>query len=419
MRRFLWALLLAAPVWSEQLTLKDALATAEKASPEVQEARLRTLESEAQALVQKAALMPQLGVNIGVNYQTTNLQGIGVIAPGFPSRVGPYRVFDARPRLTQQVLDLSLLAQYRAAKARAGQAKFDAETTAERTRLAVIQIYLQTLAADSRARAAAARVDTAKAVLAQVGDAEKAGTSSKLDVARATQRIESEQATLVLARRDRDSLLTNLKKTIGMPQSTPVEVVEFTPSMAEPDGGVRPETLALDARRKVLNEEKRQSERERYPKIGAFGDYGVLGQDPANAVSTYTVGVTVSVPVWTSGRIENEIKAARYRLQQLDQQKRALDLAIDQESAQARLERDAAREALQSAARATTAARESLELARLRYGAGLTTNLDVITAQGNLAQTEEEEIRTRYEGLLASANLARARGDVMAFVRSR
>lgn len=419
MKRFLWALLLTAPVWAERLTLEQALATAEKASPEVQEARLRALEGEAQALAQKAALLPQLGVNVGMSYQTTNLQGIGVIAPGFPSRVGPYRVFDARPRLTQQVLDLSLLAQYRAAKARAGQAKFDAETTAERTRLAVIQIYLQTLAADSRARAAEARVETAKAVLGQVGDAEKAGTSSKLDVARATQRIESEQATLILARRDRDSLLTTLKKTIGVAQSTEMEVVEFTPNAAEPGTGVRPESLALDAKRKVLDEEKRQAEKQRYPKIGAFGDYGVLGQDPSNSLSTYTVGVTVAVPVWTSGRIENEIKAARLRLQQLDQQKRALDLAIDQEFAQARVERDAARLALESASKATAAARESLELARLRYGAGLTTNLDVITAQGNLAQTEEEEIRTRYEGLLASANLARARGDVMSFVRTR
>lgn len=417
MKRMLWALVYAAPLWSQQWTLEQALATAEKASPEVQEARLHTLELEAQALVTKAGLLPELGVNLGMNYQTTNLQGIGVIAPGFPSRVGPYRVFDARPRLTQQVLDLSLLSQYRAARARAGQAKFDAETTAERTRLAVIQLYLQTLAAASRTRAAQARVETAKAVLAQVSDAEKAGTSSKLDLARASQRLESEQSTLVLARRDHDTVLTTLKKTIGVPQSEPMETVEFTPSEAEPPAGVRSETLSLDAKRRLLTEEKRQAERERYPKVGVFGDYGVLGQDPANALSTYTVGVTATIPLWTSGRIENEIKAARYRLRQLDQQKRALDLAIDQEAAQARLERDAAREALQSASRATTAAREALALARLRYGAGLTTNLDVITAQGNLAQTEEEEIRTRYDGLIASANLARATGDVMAFVR--
>lgn len=417
MKRILWALVCAAPLWSQTMTLQQALETAEKASPEVQEARLHTLELEAQALVQKSSLLPQLGVSIGMNYQTTNLQGIGVIAPGFPSRVGPYRVFDARPRLTQQVLDLSLLSRYRAARARAGQAKFDAETTTERTRLAVIQLYLQTLAAASRARAAQARVDTAQAVLKQVADAEHAGTSSKLDLARASQRLESDQATLVLARRDQETLLTTLKKTIGMPQSQPVEVVEFAPVEAEPATGVRSESLALDAERRVLTEVKRQAERERYPKIGAFGDFGALGQDPSNAVSTYTVGVSVSVPVWTSGRIENDIKAARYRLQQLEQRKRALDLSIDQETTQARLERDAARQALQSSARATAAAREALELARLRYGAGLTTNLDVITAQGNLAQTEDEEIRTRYDVLLAQANLARATGDVMAFVR--
>ena len=129
------------------------------------------------------------------------------------------------------------------------------------------------------------------------------------------------------------------------------------------------------------------------------------------------MGASLNIPLWTSGRSADEIKAARLRSQQADRERRALDLAMSQEEAQARLERDAARDALLHTVRATAAARETLELARLRFGAGLTTNLDVITAQGNLAQAEDEEIRTRYDGLLAAARLAQARGDVMSFVR--
>jgi multidrug efflux system outer membrane protein len=250
-----------------------------------------------------------------------------------------------------------------------------------------------------------------------VRDAEQAGTSSKLDVARALQRFETEQATLVLARRGRDSLLTTLKRTIGMDQSAAVELDEFRVMAGDPALVARPELRALEARRRALTEEARAAERQRWPTIVAFGAYGALGQDPANAVSTYAVGASVSIPLWTSGRIENEIKAAKLRLSQWEQERRALDLVISQEVAQAQIERDSAREALVVTTRAAAAARETLELARLRYGAGLTTNLDVITAQGNLAQTEEEEIRMRYDGLLASASLARARGDVMAFVR--
>jgi outer membrane protein TolC len=94
-------------------------------------------------------------------------------------------------------------------------------------------------------------------------------------------------------------------------------------------------------------------------------------------------------------------------------------LQVEQEIAQAQVEREAARAALGSSAKAAAAAREALELSRLRYGAGLATNLDVVTAQGEVSETEEEEQRTRYETLVATARLAAAQGDVMAFVRGR
>ncbi len=281
----------------------------------------------------------------------------------------------------------------------------------------MIDIYLRALAADSRRRAATARVSTASSVLQQVRDAEQAGTSSRLDAARALQRFETGQATLVLARRDRDSLIITLKRTIGLEQTAAIELDEFTAGPADPDSAARPELRTLEPKRRALLQDVRAAERQRWPRVQVFGGFGALGQDPANAVSTYAIGAALSIPLWTSGRIDNEIKAARLRLAQWEQEKRSLDLAISHEVAQTLLERDSAHEALAVTARATAAAHKTLELARLRYGAGLTTNLDVISAQGNLAQTGEEEIRTRYEGLLASARLAQARGDVMAFVR--
>jgi outer membrane protein TolC len=416
--------MLALPAWGEVLTLEQALARAEQASPVVQQARLRALEQEAQSLVARSGLGPQLGIAMSQTYQTSNLQGIGLTFPGIPSRIGPYRVMDARPRLTQTVLDLSLLSRYRAERERIGQAKEEAGTVGEKTRLAVIDLYLQALLAGSQARAAAARVETAQAVLNQVTDAEQAGTGNKLDVARATQRLETERAAMIRMTRNKQMVVTMLKRTIGAEQGEAVEVaaiVAAEPAAASLETALqtRLEMRALEARGRALREELRAAERERWPKVGAFGDWGALGQDPTNAVSTYMVGVSVNVPVWTSGRIENGVKSARQRLAQWEQEKRALVLQVEQEIAQAQVEREAARAALSSSAKAAAAAREALELSRLRYGAGLATNLDVVTAQGEVSETEEEEQRTRYETLVATARLAAAQGDVMAFVRGR
>jgi outer membrane protein TolC len=404
----------SAPV---RLTLADALDLAGKQSPDVQLARLRALESRAQADAVRPALGPQVVASIAATYQTSNLQGIGLTFPGIPSRIGPYGVLDARPRVTQNILDLSLLADWRAARARVQAAEEDAHAIAERTRLAVVELYIRALAASSSERAAAARLATAEALLGQVRDAEQAGTANKLDVARAERQAERERTVMILAARDAGTLRAALKQTIGLEDAREIELAGIATPRA-PQAGFetalerRPEMRMLAARRAALEQEYEKARRERWPKIAAFADYGALGRDPANAVSTWAIGASASVPLFTSGRIASEVKAARLRLEQWEQERKRVVLAIRQEIESSLVELDAARRARESAARARDAARETLELARLRYGAGLTTNLDVVAAQGSLAEAEEDEIRTRYDEALAAARLARACGDV-------
>jgi outer membrane protein TolC len=181
----------------QQLSLAHALEIADKASPEIQAARLRALELQVQSKSARAGLLPQVSASIAGTYQTSNLEGIGFSQPGIPTRVGPYRLFDARPSVSMKVLDLSLLASVRAAQARTKQSEAEAAAIAERTHAAIIDLYLQALEADSRKRATEARITTAEAVLRQTSDAEQAGRSSKLDVARATQQLEKERAGLI------------------------------------------------------------------------------------------------------------------------------------------------------------------------------------------------------------------------------
>lgn len=425
----LWLALASASAAQEQLTLEDAVAAAGKESPAVQSARLRVLELEASAMASRAALLPQVTAGLLESYQTSNLQGIGLAGGNIPSRVGPYRLFDARGRVSQSVLDFGLLAGVRAAQARTKQSEADAETVREQTLAAVIDLYLKALEADSRVRATAARIDTAEAVQRQVKDAEEAGKSSKLDVARATERLERERTSLAFARRDRDTLITLLVRAIGWDAAKRVELKDLAqrlPAEARDAAAIaaeaansRAEIRSLAARRTSLEEERKRARRERWPKVNFAGDFGALGNGPERSLSTWQIGASLTIPLWTSGRIENEAKAARFRLDRQSQDERSLKLDISQEIRSALVEEQAAGAAFRSAAAAAEAARETLELARLRFQAGMTTNLDVTTAQSNLAEAQEEQIRARYQGLLAEAKLARARGDVLTFVTAR
>jgi outer membrane protein TolC len=432
-RHSLLALVFCATVVSGQtpggiLTLEQALDIAARANPDLQLARLRQAEHAALAAQTRSGLLPQLNGLVQTTYQVTNLAGIGLTFPGLRDRLGPFSTFDARPRLSQTVFDAALIASTRAAKERIKQAEEDTSVTRERVLGSVIQLYLQALQASSRLRAAEARELNYEAIRRQVADRTEAGTANKLDLARAVEQVQRERVAVAFARRDRDVITTQLIRALGLTTTGPAELAESVNAApmppAEDDAlniayAARPEMRSLAMRRAVLERELQAASRQRWPKFGVVADAGAFGATIPTTVSTYLVAGTVTIPIYTGGRIENEVKAARLRLEQWEQERRQVEVAISQEVSQALLEVKAAERASGAAAVAAQAARDSLELARLRYEAGLATNLDVVTAQANLAQAEEEEIRTRFERLQARARLAQAQGNTRGFLAAR
>ena len=403
------------------VSLRDAVEQAGKLNPDVAIARLRVVEADAQAAAARSAHLPQLNAAVGQTYQTTNLQGIGVIFPGVSSRVGPYKVFDARPRLTQTIFDAGLVSQIRAARVAVEQNRYAVEAAREATQQAVIDLYLQALQAESRILASKARLETARVLLKQVRDREASGAASKLDIARSEQEFYNEEQVMVNAERDYRVLKAAVARAIGL-DSDKLEIEkldakplqQLPPADAETKAAVsdRAELKADEAGIRRATQEMERARREYLPKVGFSGDFGVLGQHPAQNLSTYSVGITASIPVWTSGRISSEIAAARARVDQAREQMRRTRLAVEDETRQALLRWQAARETLSLAEKATAAAKESVALARLRFEAGLATNIDTVVAQGRLAEAEDTEIRNRYEVLRARAGYARAKGDV-------
>ncbi len=407
------ALLLASGLGAVPLTLQQALDEAAKQSPDIQLARLRTVEAEARIAIVRAGLMPQATLHVATAYQTTNLQGIGLVFPGFPSRVGPYRTFDARPRVTQTVLDMQLLSSIRAARLRVGVANTQAETVKEDLQVAVATAYFQALEAEARVTAAAARLSTAEAILRQARDREATAIGSKLDIARAEQQSETERGLTLQATQDVDTLKSLLLQLIGRSQTA----IELTnpgdpAELRDTTGTNRPALRALRQDLEVSRLEVETARREKLPKLIAFGDWGVFGAGPDRALSTYAVGASLTIPLWTGRRIESEMALAAVRSDQLTAQARKLQLEIEQQIRQAQIERDSARAQLQAADRARAAAAQSLDLARVRLETGLATTVDVQVAQASVATADDTLIRTRFAAALATTRLAWATGDV-------
>jgi len=406
--------------------LRQTLELAEKQSPEMQLALLRRVEAQARSLVARSAYQPQLGVAVGNTYQTSNMEGLGLLIPGVPSRLGPYRVFNARPQLTAPVFDLELLSGIHAARERVVESKYDAETTRQSTLLAVLELDINLFQAESRIAAADARLRNAQAIHRQAQESEAAGSASKLDLARTSQQMFAERANLTQATRDRDVVRAMLLETIGLEQNAGIrieapELARFQERLRSVEAirsgafEERSELNALEARRRAAQFDREGAQRERLPKLAFSGDYGVLGQGPDRSLSTYTLGGSLTIPLFTGGRIRGNIDAAQSKVAQAEAELRKARLQVSEEVERAALESDASRETLSAASSATAEARQALELSRLRFRAGIATSVDVATAESALAQSEDFEIRTRYDWYLAEARLARAEGNVYWF----
>ena len=418
----------ALPVGAEPrpLTLKEAVEAAARLSPQIQIAKLRALESRGQYGVVRSGYLPQLNAQVSSSVQTGNLRGIGLVFPGFPSRIGPFQVFDARPSVQQTVFDLSLVKQMSAARERIRESQLDASSLRESVLLGVVDLYLRTLQAEARAEATRARLATAKALFEQAEDFLEVGTGNRLDLVRSRTLLENETA--FLAQQQRDSATTKLLllDTIGLPVDERVRLTETLtldgatlPVLEDAEREAlsrRPEARAVLSRLEAARLDVSGARATRLPTVAFAADYGVLGDRISSSLSTYNLRGVLNLPVFQGGRIQAEIAQAKARLGQVEQEQRDIENQIRLDVRAARIQLNAARVSAEAAHRAEEAAAESVELARLRFEAGLTSYIDVVSAQQDRARADELEIQTLYDYYLARANFSKATGDVTAFL---
>jgi len=407
---------------AEALTLSQALDQAAAQNPNVQMARLRVLEARALAAARQSEYLPQVNVSVSTAYQTNNLQGIGLAFPGLSSRLGPYRTINARlsypRRLSTSACSAPSAPAFSARRLRRRMSKLSAKIPKPPSSEPIFRCSKPNPALQPP------RPGSADALLAQTTDLEQAGRASKLDLARQQQRREIEQLSVIAAQQETDALLPQIAELIGRATSPGLEIAPPTPapftgsaaSVVAAAQATRPDLAALKTRVAVAEQELARVHRERLPKVTGLGDYGLLGAGPDRSIGTWNIGTAVTIPLWTSGRLENEANAAGQRVAQAKLEIERLQLAVQRQPSQAWIDYQASLAATTTATRSVFSAQKILELAQLRYQSGLATTIDTVTAQANVAEADDALIRARYLALMAQARLAAASGDVRSFL---
>ena len=377
-------------------------------------------------------LLPNVNARVGETRQRINLAafgfsgGAGSPFADIPSIVGPFNVFDARLFLSQAIVDLGALNHSRAASHDAEAARH----TFTNARNFVIHVagnlYIQALAAESRATASRAQRDTANALFTQAQDLKQGGIIAGVDVLRAEVQLNTETQRTTAAENDAEKAKLQLARAIGLPLGQRFALDPNLPELPDPDLTLeqaieaayrtRPDYQAALERVRAAEATRQAVAGDRLPTVYVNADYGEIGLTPADARMTFSVTGAVSVPIFQgkqrAERVEAEADLRNRRAEAED-----LRASIYYEIRAAFLDLQATSQQLQVATKARDLATQQLTQSRDRFAAGVASNIEVVQAQEAVALAAEQYISARYGYDLAKGALIRGTGASQAILR--
>jgi len=382
-------------------------------------------QSKAVSHVARSALLPNVSGTIFATDETENLAALGlnISVPGFklPTLVGPFNYVDIRATLSQTILDLTALDNYRSANAVSRADQLSALDARDLVVLAVSGTYLQVLAAKARVDAAQAQLETANAVYQQTLQQRNVGLVAQIDANRSQVEALTEQQRLLSLENDLGKQKINLARLTGLPPSDQYELTDDVPFEAAPPIAVQEALQQAMAQRSDLKAAEGQvraaqltrsaARDERLPSISVNGNYGAIGPTPAEARGTFAVAGTLRVPIWLGGKTEADIAEANAVVAQRQAELEDLKSSIEGEVRNAYLDLQTATSQVDLAKTNLAVSQETLVLARQRFDAGVTDAVEVVQTQQTVATAQLDYINSVFAHNVAKLSLARAMGD--------
>jgi outer membrane protein TolC/ABC-type transporter Mla MlaB component len=420
----------SAPSGVLTLTLDQAVALALKQNTTAQISLITAAESVEDKNIARAALLPQAQFNMSEEWQRLNLRAqfggsfpfSGPVPISIPGHIGPFGQFAVGGSFSGTVYDLTLYRRYKAAENTANASKFDAHSTREQVILLVVSQYIGTLRAMADVQASESRVTLAQALYDQAADLQKQGVGTGIDTLRANVELQNEKQRLIESVAQRETSLFGLSRLLNLDPRQQITLGDslhfFDTPQPEMDSSIeealaaRPEWKALAEQIKAADYQKRAATASRLPSGHASANWTELGTAPDSVIPTYMYTGTVTMPLFTGGRIRAEIARANLEIQRVQQQQEDLrnQIALDVKTALINLE--SARSQVTVAELGMKLSTEEVDQARDRFKAGVANNVEVVQAQDALARANDNQIAALYSFNQARADLARAIGQM-------
>jgi len=381
-------------------------------------------QAEGLSKVALSSLLPNINGTVTEDVQTTDLKALGFrfSFPGFsiPAVIGPFNYIDFRAHLSQTVLDLTAINNYRAASDVAWANRYSAQDARELIVLAVGGAYLQTIAAKARVASEEAQLQSANAVFDQSKQQLEQGLIAKVDADKNEVQALTHQQRLLSLKNDLAKQKINLARMIGLPANDQYDLsdeVPFSPAAPLTIEGALAQAFQQRADLKAADAQVRAAERahaaaraERYPSLGVTGDYGAIGVNPSQLQTTYTAAASLKIPIWQGGKTEGDIQQSEAALAQRRAEYEDLKGQIESDVRSAYLDLQAAASQVELAQRNVQVTKEALELTRQKVEVGVIDNVQYVQAQEEVTNAEFDFINGVFAFNVAKLSLARAMG---------
>jgi len=410
------------------LSITDAIARALKYNLGVLNAEQGLSRAQGTRWEELADLLPNVNGRITETRQKVNLAAFGFPLPaGFPSVVGPFNVFDARVFVSQSVLDLKALNDFRAETHNATAAEFSYQSARDLVVLVAGNAYLQSLAAASRADSARAQLQTAEVLYRQAGNLRQSGLVAGIDVLRAEVQLSTDRQRATAALNDFEKAKLQLARIIGLPIGQVFTLSDELPYLPVPAMTLeealdraykfRPDYQAALERVKAAEAVRRAIFAESLPNVRVSADFGDIGQTPGDARGTFVITGTVNVPIFQGGRARGRLIEADADLRARHAEAEDLRAGIYYDVRAAFLDLQATEEQLKVATRGRELAAQQLAQSRDRFAAGVADNIEVVQSQEAVTVAAEQYISALYGYNLAKGLLARGLGRAEAGIQ--
>lgn len=403
-----------------KLTLAEAVQAALDQNPTIRIYRERIEAARSAQRTQLGALLPNLS---SVGKMTNQSFYLGTIG-GAPQRTQPFDIVDARGSFSQSLFSLSLIERWRASRSVFQATQLESAATENDTVSTVALKYYEGLRQEETLRARLANLKLYEELVDFIRARYAGGMVTGLDVARLESELEHERQRVALTKGDVERAKLDLLNTLGIGESLQV-VLNDSLSTFEgpfPDNQQafelairnRPELQMQQQRIKSAELSVKSIKGERLPALSLQGDWGMIGNQSNNTLSTYSVGAVLSVPLWDGGQREGRIGEASSQLTQEQIRLQLVKNQVSLELREALVTLKAALEQYRVAKDGLKASLTQVSLAQQRIRTLSSTTLELSNALSALARARDNMVDALFRVNASRVNLARATGEAKA-----